>query len=132
MARHTPGPWQIDPGDQGDSSVGMSGYAPYVFVPHPRIEGEEIILATLHPTCYDNTEEGDALELGDIGANAYLIGAASELLVRTDEALSLVGRFLDSHDRAAKPAAGCACVVCREARAWLHAARAAIAKAEQS
>lgn len=53
----------------------------------------------------------------------------TELLVRTDEALSLVGRFLDSHDRAAKPAA-CACVVCREARAWLHDARAAIAKAE--
>lgn len=99
MAEHTPGPWQIEPGDTGDSSVGLQATpTTIVCVELPDVTDGEVTICTLHEPVYrvptDGTNEFDEglRELGTIEGNGDLIAAAPDLLAacrRMVEALSV-------------------------------------------
>jgi hypothetical protein len=94
--KHTPGPWEVDPGDAGDSSVGLAPTATTVFVNVPNDDKFRIVeIARILPTTYGNNEEGDPLSWGDADANALLIAAAPRLL----SALKLVRPVIEKETK---------------------------------
>lgn len=120
---HTPGEWFLDPGDKGDSSVGLPGWMPFVYANQPN--GDPFVLCTLHVPGYrvepdpGNEYDDGIREAGDIVANGLVMAAAPELLA----ALVQIVRDWDSVSETAR--------VPDEINDTSHwdAARAAIAKA---
>lgn len=93
--KHTPGPWFYDPGDSGDASVGLSGYAPFVYAEAPNGEPIEICrlsdpLYRVDPDPADEFDEG-LRWLGDVAANGRLLKAAPRLLKAAEYLLAKVG-----------------------------------------
>lgn len=79
----TPGPWRVEPGDDGDSSVGLNGYAPSVYVDFGEEEGQVgEICRVLRPVKWSGslrTGDLEQHEFGDPSANAHLIAAAPDM-----------------------------------------------------
>ena len=85
MSKHTPGPWEIEPADDGDRSVGISGYDASVYAVPPAGSGliaDAVLICTIHAPVA-NPEPPDpevgGVEYGDEDANARLIAAAPDL-----------------------------------------------------
>ena len=77
QAKHTPGDWQFDAGDLGDSSVGVGAVAPSVVVETQ--EGYVVEICRLTEPVYreDRAPRDDfdecLVQLGDLGANGLPI-----------------------------------------------------------
>lgn len=114
----TPGPWIVEtqPSDAGGEYI-----TGHVISPRHTYAGNKV-------SRRDSITDPNSMTRAD----AHLIAAAPDLYRSGDNAVSLIQRFLDSHDRLARAngAAGCSCLICRESRTWLHDARGALAKAE--
>lgn len=100
MSKHTPPPWQFEPGDYGDPEAGLGPTPPFIF--HETPEGDCIQICTLDtPFFRADSDSGDEIDLGmrplgSVQGNADLILSAPDLLAACE---SMVATFHDHPDR---------------------------------
>lgn len=80
----TPGPWEVEPADDGDRSVGLPGYNASVYAIPPSGSGliaDPVLICTIHaPTANPETPDPEVggVPFGDECANARLIAASPD------------------------------------------------------
>lgn len=137
---HTPGPWDLEPSDSGDASVGCAATPAVVFAGIPNDDRfRHVDIAVVGPTEYGNDEDGHPLYYGNADANARLIAAAPDLLEAAryilavyDQQVATIQRPGDQSDitRLAGTIAGCHVNIGINVDAFADRIRAAVAKAE--
>lgn len=87
MSKHTPGPWEYEPGGWGgDESVGVQPAPGMIFHCYDQSRKASVGIAALERPTYWDRENG-TIAIGQEDANARLIAAAPDLLAASKLAL---------------------------------------------
>lgn len=93
IARHTPAPWTVEPGDNGDPSVGAEPVQASIFASVPNDDRYRFVeIAIVKDPIYGNDEDGHPMYFGEREANANLIAAAPDLLAALNDVVGVYER----------------------------------------